>query len=168
MIRVDSHFYTGMPYLIYFGFKYKVSAVGKCKSIAVTMSLFCISVAEDHKWIMVMAGGTADTSYRPVSMTQMCSFHLTLHVMFSIKMNRVQFSVFIVHLHGHCFFYCNRCGTCIFQAYSSCDHIKLWKYTIKKMSTQSAGMVFQNDFQSFCLIFLCKHCRKSFETVFSF
>ena len=77
-------------------------------------------------------------------------------------------SVFIVHLHGHCFFYCDRCGTCIFQTYCSCDHIKLWKYTIKKMSTQSAGMVFQNDFQSFCLIFLCKHCRKSFETVFSF
>ena len=50
----------------------------------------------------------------------------------------------------------------------ACDYIKLWKYTIKKMSTQSAGMVFQNDFQSFCLIFLCKHCRKSFETVFSF
>ena len=45
MIRIDSHFYTGMPYLIYFSFKYKVSAVGKCKSIAVTMSLFCVSVA---------------------------------------------------------------------------------------------------------------------------
>ena len=62
----------------------------------------------------------------------------------------------------------DRSGTCIFQTYCSCDHIKLWKYAIKKMSSQSAGMIFQNDFQSFCLIFPCKHCRKSLETVFSF
>ena len=116
----------------------------------------------------MMAGCAADTSHRPVAMTKMCSLHLAFHIVSAIKMNCIQFSVFIVHFHRHCFFHCNRCCTCILQAYSSGDHIKMWKYTIEKMCFQSAGTVCQNNFQCLCLIFLCKHCRKTFQAVLSF
>ena len=116
----------------------------------------------------MMAGCAADTSHRPVAMTKMCSLHLAFHIVSAIKMNCIQFSVFIVHFHRHCFFHCNRCCTCIFQAYRSGDHIKMWKYTIEKMCFQSADTVCQNNFQCLCLIFLCKHCRKTFQAVLSF
>ena len=103
----------------------------------------------------MVARGATDTSHRPVAMTKVSSLHLTFHIVSAIEVDCIQFSVFIVHFHRHCFFHCNRCCTCIFQAYRSGDHIKMRKYTIEKMCFQSADTVCQNNFQCLCLIFLC-------------
>ena len=116
----------------------------------------------------MVAGGSADTSHRPVAMTKVSSLHLAFHIVSAIEVDCIQFSILIVHFHRHCFFHCNRCCTCIFQAYHSGDHIKMRKYTIEKMCFQSADTVCQNNFQCLCLIFLCKHCRKPFQAVLSF
>ena len=168
MIWMDSHYHTGMSYLIYLCLKCKVSTVSQCISIAVSICFFCVSVAEDYKWVMMMTGSAANTSYRPVCMTQMCSFHLTFYVMSTIEMNCIHFSIFKIHFHRHCFLYCNRCLTSLFQTNCSGDHIQMWEYTVEKMCFQSADTVCQDNLQCLCLIFFCKHCRETFQAVFSF
>ena len=117
---------------------------------------------------MMMTGSAANTSYRPVCMTQMCSFHLSFYVMSAIEMNCIHFSIFKIHFHRHCFLYCNRCLTSLFQTNCSGDHIQMWEYTVEKMCFQSADTVCQDNLQCLCLIFFCKHCRETFQAVFSF
>ena len=167
MIWMDSHHHTGLSDLIHLCLKYKVSTVCQRIAVAVSMCLFRIAVAEDDKWIMVVAGSSPDTSHRPVSVTQMVSFHLTLHGMSAVKMNCIQFPVFKVHFHGHCFLYGNSFCACIFQAYCPGDHIEFRKYSIKKVHLQPAGMICQNDLQSLCFLFSSEHGRKSPEAVFA-
>ena len=114
-----------------------------------------------------MAGCTAKTSDRLHAVVDRSSGKLSLHLMFSIKSHPVPVSIRLVQAEGHHTLKLNRCLTVVFHADTSCDDIQVFHNSIVQFYSDILHIITKSDHESLCLVFVCIHCRKSRNGIFS-
>ena len=167
VIRMDSHSKANLLCLVTLDFTAMVSAVYKSKSETLALFLRCISVTENHKWVIVMAGTSSSAAHRADTMSNRHSFHLAFHTVFAVEMNQIKLSLFQIKLQRHCLSDCYRFFLCIFNPDCPCNYIKFRKNTVQEMYLYAGSSVAENNFQTLSFFLVPKHCRKSLQSIFA-
>ena len=114
-----------------------------------------------------MAGCPAKATDRLHAVMDRCSGKLSFHLMFSIEGHPVPVSVWLIQTERHDSLKLNLCFSMIFHADGSCDNIQFFDHTIIQFYSDILYIITKCDHQSFCLVFVCIHCRKSRNGIFS-
>ena len=87
--------------------------------------------------------------------------------MFSIESHPVPVSIRLVQAEGHHTLKLNRCFSVVFHADTSCDDIQIFHNSVVQFYSDILHIITKSDHESLCLVFVCIHCRKSRNGIFS-
>ena len=127
---MNSHLHTHLIFLVFLRCAYKISAIGKAESVAVSLFLVCVMVAENKSRVILVAGRTANTADFNLGMLYGNALRRALKGMSACKINYIRVKKQHIHVHGQQLFHKNAAGTLVDDFCRSCNHVFFFVYAV--------------------------------------
>ena len=165
---MQSHHHSCLPHLVIFNLRLEAAAVQECCTKTAAVGFRAIRCAENCSRILVVAGCASCAGTFLNAVNQRCPFGNPFHRMSAMEMHPFPLSIGQIQTEASCLCQCNRRCAKILDGNAASQHIQFRQDAIPQGYLQICCRIFQNNFQSFCFVFVCIDCRQPCNRILAF